>query len=186
LKEAVFPFTMFPEVDPVLGPEMRSTGEVMGIADSFGMAYFKAEEGAKPALPVKGTVLISIADKNEPAVADMAKRFQALGFIIKATEGTKKMLDSFGIKSEHILKIYEGRPNIVDGIKNREIDLIINTPAGKRSLYDDSYIRKEAIKYNIPYITTTAAAAAAARGIEAFRTKQAGVRSLQSYHSDIK
>jgi carbamoyl-phosphate synthase large subunit len=186
LKEAVFPFTMFPEVDPVLGPEMRSTGEVMGIADSFGMAFFKAQEGAKPALPVKGTVLISIADKNEPAVADMAKRFHALGFTIKATEGTKKMLDDFGIKSEHILKIYEGRPNIVDGIKNREIDLIINTPAGKRSLYDDSYIRKEAIKYNIPYITTTAAAVAAARGIEAFRTKQAGVRSLQSYHSDIK
>jgi carbamoyl-phosphate synthase large subunit len=186
LKEAVFPFTMFPEVDPVLGPEMRSTGEVMGIADSFGMAFFKAEEGAKPALPVEGTVLISIADKSEPAVPDMAKRFHALGFNIKATEGTKKMLNSFGIKSEHILKIYEGRPNIVDGIKNREIDLIINTPAGKRSLYDDSYIRKEAIKYNIPYITTTAAAAAAARGIEAFRTKKANVRSLRSYHSDIK
>ncbi len=186
LKESVFPFPMFPEVDPVLGPEMRSTGEVMGIADSFGMAYFKAEEAAKPPLPTEGTVLISVSSKDVPAIPDMARRFAELGFTIKATEGTKKLLDSFGIPCEHILKLYEGRPNILDGIKNREINLVINTPVGKRSLHDDSYIRKEAIKYNIPYITTIAAAAAAARGIEAYRVKKAGVRSLQSYHSEIE
>jgi carbamoyl-phosphate synthase large subunit len=186
LKESVFPFSMFPEVDPVLGPERRSTGEVMGIADSVGMAYFKAEEAAKPPLPIKGTVLISVASKDVPAVPDMARRFAELGFTIKATEGTKKLLDSYDIPCEHILKLYEGRPNILDGIKNREIHLVINTPVGKRSLHDDSYIRKEAIKYNIPYITTIAAAAAAARGIEAYRIKKSGVRSLQSYHSDIK
>jgi carbamoyl-phosphate synthase large subunit len=150
------------------------------------MAYFKAEEAAKPPLPIKGTVLISVASKDVPAVPDMARRFAELGFTIKATEGTKKLLDSYDIPCEHILKLYEGRPNILDGIKNREIHLVINTPVGKRSLHDDSYIRKEAIRYNIPYITTIAAAAAAARGIEAYRIKKSGVRSLQSYHSDIK
>ena len=186
LKEAVFPFPMYPEVDPVLGPEMRSTGEVMGIADSFGMSFFKAEEAAKPPLPVEGTVLISVAVKEVPAVLDVARQFIQLGFKINATEGTKQLLDENGIDSEHMLKLYEGRPNIVDGIKNKEIQLIINTPAGKMSAYDDSYIRKEAIKFKIPYITTIAAAAAAAKGIEAYRKGKSDVRSLQSYHADIK
>jgi carbamoyl-phosphate synthase large subunit len=185
LKEAVFPFPMYPEVDPVLGPEMRSTGEVMGIADSFGMSFFKAEEAAKPPLPVEGTVLISVAVKEVPAVLNVARQFVQLGFKIRATEGTKQFLDENGIESEHILKLYEGRPNIVDGIKNKEIQLVINTPAGKMSAYDDSYIRKEAIKFKIPYITTIAAAAAAAKGIEAYRKGKSDVRSLQNYHADI-
>jgi carbamoyl-phosphate synthase large subunit len=185
LKEAVFPFSMYSEVDPVLGPEMRSTGEVMGIADSFGMSFFKAEEAAKPPLPVDGTVLISVAVKEVPAVLNVARQFVQLGFTIRATEGTKEFLDENGIASEHILKLYEGRPNIVDGIKNKEIQLVINTPAGKMSAYDDSYIRKEAIKFKIPYITTIAAAAAAAKGIEAYRKGKSDVRSLQNYHADI-
>ncbi len=185
LKEAVFPFPMFPEVDPVLGPEMRSTGEVMGIASTFGMAYFKAEEAAKPALPVEGTVLISVAVKESPALSNVARQFAGLGFRIKATDGTAQFLESNGIPCERILKLYEGRPNIVDGIKNGEIQLVINTPVGKLSAYDDSYIRKEAIKYKVPYITTIAAAAAAAKGIEAYRSGKSDVRSLQNYHAEI-
>jgi len=186
VKEAVFPFNMFPEVDPLLGPEMRSTGEVLGIASSFGLAYFKAEEAAKPALPVEGTVLITVSEHDRPAVLDVAKQFAELGFKIKATQGTHQFLVSRGIASEHILKLYEGRPNISDAIKNREIQLVVNTPAGKLSQYDDSYIRKSAIKYKIPYITTLAAASAAAKGIAAYRTGKDEVRSLQSFHADIK
>ena len=186
LKEAVFPFPMFPEVDPLLGPEMRSTGEVLGIADSFGLAFFKAEEAAQQMLPEKGTVLITVSQKDAPTLLDVAQQFKELGFKIKATRGTREFLNSKGIESEFILKMYEGRPNIVDGIKNGEIQLVINTPAGKLSQYDDSYIRKTAIKYRIPYITTLAAASAAARGIAAHRKGSSGVRSLQSYHADIK
>jgi carbamoyl-phosphate synthase large subunit len=186
VKEAVFPFPMFPEVDPLLGPEMRSTGEVLGIADSFGLAFFKAEVAAQQLLPLDGTVLISIFSKDKPAALEVAKRFNELGFKIKATRGTRKFLAKHGIKSELILKMHEGRPNIVDGIKNREIQLVINTPSGKLSKYDDSYIRKAAIKYKAAYITTLAAAAAAAKGISAYRNGKLEVKSLQSYHSDIK
>jgi carbamoyl-phosphate synthase large subunit len=186
VKEAVFPFSMFPEVDPVLGPEMRSTGEVLGIADSFGLAFFKAEEGAQQALPTEGTVLITVSTKDRPAVLEVAREFADLGFKIRATVGTGEFLASRGIESELILKMHEGRPNIVDEIKNGEIQLVVNTPSGKLSQYDDSYIRKAAIKYHVPYITTLAAAAAAAKGIAAHRKGRAGVRSLQSYHADIK
>ncbi|MCK4697307.1 MAG: carbamoyl-phosphate synthase large subunit, partial [Dehalococcoidia bacterium] len=167
VKEAVFPFNMFPEVDPILGPEMRSTGEVLGIADSFGLAFFKAEEAAQQLLPNNGTVLITVSVKDRPAVLEVAKQFMELGFKIKATRGTRKFLSSRGIKSDLILKMQEGRPNIVDAIMNGEIQLTINTPSGKLSQYDDSYIRKAAIKYKVPYITTLAAAAAAAKGIAA-------------------
>jgi len=186
IKEAVFPFNMFPEVDPLLGPEMRSTGEVLGIADSFGAAYFKAQVAAQQMLPTDGTVLITVSIKDRPAVCEVAQKLAGLGFKIIATEGTGQFLASRGIKSELILKMHEGRPNIVDGIMNGEIQLVINTPSGKLSQYDDSYIRKAAIKYKVPYITTLAAAAAAARGIEAYRQGSPEVRSLQSYHADIK
>jgi len=186
VKEAVFPFNMFPEVDPILGPEMRSTGEVLGIADSFGLAFFKAEEAAQQLLQNDGTVLITVSEKDRPAVFEVAKQFMELGFKIKATRGTRKFLSSRGIKSDLILKMQEGRPNIVDAIMNGEIQLTINTPSGKLSQYDDSYIRKAAIKYKVPYITTLAAAAAAAKGIAAYRKGKPGVKALQSYHADIK
>ncbi|MDD4161223.1 MAG: carbamoyl-phosphate synthase large subunit [Methanothrix sp.] len=186
VKESVFPFNMFPEVDPLLGPEMRSTGEVLGLADSFGMAFYKAEEAAKQTLPEKGTVLITIAGKDRAGVLDVAQQFAGLGFDIKATEGTHKFLAEKGVKTDLILKLHEGRPNIDDAIKNRQIQLVINTPIGKASKYDDSYIRKAAIKYKVPYITTIAAASAAAKGIAALRKGRSGVKSLQEYHADIK
>jgi carbamoyl-phosphate synthase large subunit len=188
IKQAVFPFNMFPEVDPLLGPEMRSTGEVLGLADSFGNAFYKAQEGNQTPLPLKGSVLITvtIAVYEEKEVIQLGKEFKQLGFRIFATEGTHKLLTDNGIKAEKILKLHEGRPNILDAIKNEEINLIINTPVGKKSMYDDSYIRKSAIKYKIPYITTISAALAATKGISAQIANRTGVRSLQEYHSDIK
>jgi carbamoyl-phosphate synthase large subunit len=186
VKEAVFPFNMFPEVDPLLGPEMRSTGEVLGIADCYGLAFFKAEEAAQQLLPTDGTVLITVSTKDRPAVADVAKQFAELGFKIRATQGTHQFLASHGIESELILKMHEGRPNIVDALMNGEIQLVINTPSGKLSQYDDSYIRKTAIKYKVPYMTTLAAASATAKGIYTYRQGKSGVKALQSYHADIK
>ncbi|MCJ7547054.1 MAG: carbamoyl-phosphate synthase large subunit [Deltaproteobacteria bacterium] len=184
VKEAVFPFNMYPEVDPLLGPEMRSTGEVLGLADSFGLAFFKSQEAAGQRLPTEGCVLITVSQRERPAVLQVAEEFHKLGFQIKATEGTHLFLKAHGIPSERILKMHEGRPNIVDGIMNREIGLIINTPSGRLSKYEDSYIRKAAIKYKVPYITTLAAATAAAKGIAAFRLGKGRVRSLQAYHSE--
>jgi carbamoyl-phosphate synthase large subunit len=185
VKEAVFPFDMLPEVDPLLGPEMRSTGEVLGMANSFGLAFYKAQEAAKQHLPLQGTVLITVSERDRPAVLELARQFDDLGFKIMATVGTHAFLAEHGIQSEHILKMHEGRPNIVDAIKNKEIQLVINTPSGKLSKYDDSYIRKAAIKHKVPYITTLAAALAAARGIGAKRNRQSTVRSLQDYHKTI-
>ncbi len=185
VKEAVFPFNMFPEVDPLLGPEMRSTGEVLGMADSFGLAFYKAQEGAQQVLPSEGSVLITVSEKDRPAVLEVAREFDNLDFKIKSTIGTHTFLSEHDIQSELILKMHEGRPNIVDGIKNKEIHLVINTPSGKLSKYDDSYIRKAAIKYKVPYITTLAAALAAARGIAAYRQGKDSVRSLQEYHAGI-
>ncbi|OGP52956.1 MAG: carbamoyl phosphate synthase large subunit [Deltaproteobacteria bacterium RBG_13_52_11] len=186
VKEAVFPFNMFPEVDPILGPEMRSTGEVLGLAESFGLAFFKSQEAAGQRLPTDGTVLLTVSQQERPAVLEVAREFHTLGFKIKATEGTHAFLDEHGIPSEHILKMHEGRPNIVDGIMNKEIDLIINTPSSRLSKYDDSYIRKAAIKYKVPYITTLSAAMAAAKGIAAYRRGKGRVRSLQDYHRHIQ
>ncbi len=184
VKEAVFPFSMFQEVDPVLGPEMRSTGEVLGIAKSFGLAYWKAQE-AVTALPTSGTVLITVTENDRPAVEEVAKQFAKLGFKIIATAGTHAFLSGKNIPSTQILKEHEGRPNITDAIKNKEIQLIINTPAGKLSMYGDSYIRKAAIKYKVPYITTLAAALAAAKGIAAYLEGKSDVTPLQKYHADI-
>ncbi len=186
VKEAVFPFNMFPEVDPLLGPEMRSTGEVLGMAETFGLAFFKAEEAAQQILPAQGTVLITVNQNDKGGVLEIAREFETMGFQIRATRGTHQFMDQHGIHSEMILKMHEGRPNIADAIKNGEIQLVINTPSGKRSVEDDSYIRKAAIKYKIPYITTIAAAASSAKGIRAFRKGHGRVKSLQRYHGEIR
>jgi len=185
VKEAVFPFNMFPEVDPVLGPEMRSTGEVLGLADSFGLAFYKAEEAASQTLPSAGTVLITVSDRDKASIVEVARAFVALGFKIRTTGGTCDFLKSRGIQTEGILKMHEGRPNIVDAIKNSEIQLVINTPSGRLSQHDDSYIRKAAIKYKVPYITTAAAAVAAVKGIAALEKGHGQVKSLQQYHKEI-
>jgi carbamoyl-phosphate synthase large subunit len=186
VKEAVFPFNMFPGVDPVLGPEMRSTGEVLGLADSYGLAFFKSQEATQTSLPIEGTVLITIADRDKQKILEFAKNFMDMKFKILATGGTKVFLEEHGIACEYIRKVHEGRPNIADAIVNGEIDLIINTPAGKTSEYDDSYIRKNAIKYKIPYITTTSAALSSTRGIKARRNGAYKVKSLQEYHLGIE
>jgi carbamoyl-phosphate synthase large subunit len=185
VKEAVFPFYFYPEVDPVLGPEMRSTGEVLGMAASFGMAYFKAQDAAQSRLPLSGTVLITVADKDKAAVIDVARRFQGLGFAIMATGGTRESLAAHGIPSQQVNKMHESRPHIADLIKNGDIQIVINTPRGKASKADDSYIRKAAIRYKVPYVTTVAAALAAAKGIEACKNSPADVKSLQGYHADF-
>ena len=187
VKEAVFPFNMFQEVDPVLGPEMRSTGEVLGISPSFGEAYYKAQEATQTRLPEGGTVLLSVCDRDKPELIEIAQAFSDLGFKIVATGNTYAMIKEAGIECEKIHKLYEGRPNIADQIANGEIQLLINTPAGKTSVHDDSYIRKAAIKHRIPYMTTMAAAKASAEGIKAIKENHSfGVKSLQAHHADIK
>jgi carbamoyl-phosphate synthase large subunit len=164
---------------------MRSTGEVLGMADSFGLAYFKAQEAAKPQLPTVGTVLISVSKRERGGLVPVARDFAHLGMKIVATEGTHLFLKEHRIDSERVNKLQEGRPNIVDLITNKEIQLVINTPVGKLSQDDDSYIRKTAIRYKIPYITTIAAASAAAKGIAERRKGVGAVKSLQEYHADI-
>ena len=187
VKEAVFPFNMFQEVDPLLGPEMRSTGEALGLSSNWGKAFYKAQEGAGTALPLEGTVLISVNSKDKDECIEVAKGFSNLGFKILATEGTCKTLDASGITATQINKINEGRPNILDAMTNGEIDFIVNTPVGKESTIDDSYIRKNAIRNHIPYMTTLAAAKAAVTGIKAEREGEGNpVRSLQDYHASIK
>jgi carbamoyl-phosphate synthase large subunit len=185
VKEAVFPFDMFPEVDPVLGPEMRSTGEVLGMAENAGLAFYKAQEAAKQHLSMEGTVLITVSEPDRARALEVARRFSELGFALKATVGTRNYLAEHGIMSELILKRHEGSPNITDAIANGEIQLVVNTPSGKLSVEDDSYIRKAAIKYKVTYITTTTAAVSAAKGIAALRKGHGEVRSLQEYHADI-
>ncbi len=183
VKEAVFPFNMFQEVDPLLGPEMRSTGEVLGLASTTGEAFFKAEEAAQAALPLEGTVLVSVNRKDKPEVQELCRVLHADGFRILATEGTAKLIRESGIPVETVKKLHEGRPNIVDLITNGQIQLLINSPAGKDSIYDDSYLRKAAIKHKVPYITTMAAAKAAAYGIQRIRENGMGeVKSLQEWH----
>ncbi len=187
VKEAVFPFNMFQEVDPVLGPEMRSTGEVLGIADKTGEAYFKAQEAANATLPTEGTVLISVNKKDKPEVAEVASIFSECGFKILATGGTCDLIQEAGIPAERVKKLYEGRPNILDLITNGKIQLIVNSPVGKDSIHDDSYLRKNAIKARVPYITTIDAARAAAEGIRYVKKHgDSEIRSLQEWHSLIK
>jgi carbamoyl-phosphate synthase large subunit len=185
VKEAVFPFNMFPEVDPVLGPEMKSTGEVMGIADTFGLAFYKAAEAAGARLPVEGNVLLTVADNDKPDLPPIARKIAELGFHIYATEKTSALLKGYRIPSTRVKKLHEGRPNIADSIKNRDIHLVINTPAGQSSKYDDSYIRKTATQYKVSYITSIAAAQASAEGIEATKKQQILPKSLQEYQQEV-
>ncbi|MDA3927290.1 MAG: carbamoyl-phosphate synthase large subunit [Kiritimatiellae bacterium] len=185
VKEAVFPFNMFQEVDPVLGPEMRSTGEVLGLAETPGLAFYKAQEATNSILPVAGTVLLSVNDAGKEEILPAAKALQGAGFAILATESTHVFLQANGVESKKINKMHEGRPNIADAIANGEIQLVINTPIGKTGMNDDSYIRKAAIKYNIPYVTTVAAAKATTTGIVERISKQTDVKSLQEYHKMI-
>ena len=187
VKEAVFPFNMFPEVDPILGPEMRSTGEVLGLAETVGEAYFKAQEGAKAVLPLQGTVLLSISDGDKEEAVPVARAFYEDGFKIIATEGTAKLISEAGIPVERVNKIYEGQPNIEDWIINGKIQLIVNTPAGKTAAHDDSYLRKGAIKHRVTYITTMVAAKAAAEGINQMNKHgNSEVLSLQEWHALIQ
>ncbi len=185
VKEAVFPFNMFPEVDPLLGPEMRSTGEVLGLADSFGLAFYRAQEATGTSLPLQGSVLLTVAETDKPVILEVAKTFERLGFKLLATAGTAAFLEAGGVTAIPVQKMHEGRPNIGDLLKNGEIQLVINTPIGKQSIYDDSYIRKTAIRYKIPYITTAAAAQAAAMGIAARRQGKGDICALQSYHARL-
>ena len=186
VKEAVFPFNMFQEVDPVLGPEMRSTGEVLGLASTVGEAFFKAEEATQTKLPLSGTVLISVNDRDKAELAEVARGFLSCGFQIIATEGTYSALTAAGIPAQRVAKINEGRPNVLDRITNGDVTLIVNTPLGKKGATDDSYIRKAAIKGRVPYVTTMAAAKATVEGIKAAldpETRQ--VKSLQEFHAEI-
>lgn len=186
VKEAVFPFNMFPEVDPLLGPEMRSTGEVLGLSDNYGEAFCKAQEATQTRLPLKGTVLISVNRRDKPEAAEIAKGFADCGFRILSTGETCSLIQAAGIPAERVKKLYEGRPNILDMITNGQIDLIINSPSGKESIHDDSYLRKAAIKAKIPYMTTMAAAKAAVAGIRYVKKHGRGdVKSLQQLHSEI-
>lgn len=187
VKEAVFPFNMFPEVDPVLGPEMRSTGEVLGISENFGEAFFKAQEATQTTLPLEGTALISVNDNDKAELPEVVKILSECGFDFVATGRTYELIKSLGYKVKKAAKMYEGRPDVSDFIINREVQLVINTPIGKKSAQDDSYIRKSAIRAKVPYITTMAAAKATAEGIKAVKAGNvSAVKSLQELHASIK
>ena len=186
VKEAVFPFNMFQEVDPILGPEMRSTGEVLGLSPSYGEAFYKAQEATQSKLPLGGTVLISVNRKDKEEVVEVARLFHEDGFHIVATGATYELIREAGIPAEFVKKRSEGRPNTLDLITNGKIDLIVNSPVGKDSVNDDSYLRKAAIKGKIPYMTTIAAARATAKGIRYVKSHESGeVKSLQELHSEI-
>ena len=187
VKEAVFPFNMFPEVDPILGPEMRSTGEVLGLSTYYGEAFYKAQEASQSPLPLGGTALLSVNRKDKAEIVEIAKYLKDDGFKILATGNTYEVITEAGIEAEKIKKLYEGRPNILDAITNGQIDLIINSPVGKDSVNDDSYLRKAAIKAKVSYMTTTAAARATAKGINYVNKNGDGaIASLQEHHAMIK
>lgn len=185
VKEAVFPFNMFQEVDPVLGPEMRSTGEVLGMASSFGEAFAKAQEATQTRLPLSGTVLISVNDRDKAELLDVARGFVDCGFGIITTEGCGRLLKENGIEASTVAKLNEGRPNVLDVITNGEVSIVINTPNDKKGSADDSYIRKGVIKGRVPYMTTMAEAKAAVSGIKAMQQQKFGVKSLQDFHREI-
>jgi carbamoyl-phosphate synthase large subunit len=186
VKEAVFPFTKLPGVDTVLGPEMRSTGEVMGIADSFGMAFAKAQISADGALPLAGTIFVTVNDNDKNTVVPIVRRFHGLGFRVLATEGTARHLRARGIPAARVLKVYEGRPNAIDLLLSGEIQLLINTPLGKLTQQDDYAIRRAALQHRVPYTTTLSAAAAACDAIIALRSRTGEVRSLQEWHAQAR
>ncbi|MCK4981298.1 MAG: carbamoyl phosphate synthase large subunit, partial [Victivallaceae bacterium] len=172
---------MFPEVDPLLGPEMRATGEVMGVAANYGLAFYKAQESAGAILPTGGTLLLSVAGRERQNLLHIAQKASELGFKIVATEGTAKFLMENDIDATVVKKLHEGRPNIGDMIKNKEINLIVNTPIGREGKHDDSYIRMMAIQNKIPYVTTLAAAKASLTGIEAVSKEAIEPKALQEY-----
>jgi carbamoyl-phosphate synthase large subunit len=182
VKEAVFPFNKLHGVDLILGPEMRSTGEVMGIADQFGMAFAKAQQAADGALPLEGGVFITVNDHDKVTVVPIARRLHELGFRIFATEGTARHIRVRGIPAEAVIKVYEGRPNVVDLLVSGQIQLLVNTPLGKLTQRDDYIIRAAALAHRIPYTTTMSAASAACDAIVALKSRTREVRSLQEWH----
>jgi len=183
VKESVMPFDRFPDVDALLGPEMKSTGEVMGIDSDFGSAYAKAQFGAGQHLPDKGTVFISVKDRDKKAALALAAQFHKMGFMIMATRGTSSFLKNHGISNKMINKVSMGRPHVVDAIKNKEIQMVINTGSGGETRRDGYKIRRAAIKFNIPYTTTIAGAMAMCNGIAAFKKKALSVKTIQEYNS---
>jgi carbamoyl-phosphate synthase large subunit len=182
IKSPVFPFAKFRGVDSLLGPEMKSTGEVMGVAESFGAAFAKAQMSAGVRLPRGGTVFISVNDGDKPNVVPIARDFEDLGFRIVATSGTRQLLEEHGVRSELVFKVGEGRPNIVDHVKSRKVDLLVNTPLGRLSHFDEKAIRRAATTYNVPCITTLSGAAASVNAIRSLQREKLTVRSLQEYH----
>jgi carbamoyl-phosphate synthase large subunit len=182
VKEAVFPFTKLPDVDTLLGPEMRSTGEVMGIADSMGMAFAKAQSGAGSPLPLEGSVFVTVNDSDKPTVTPIVRRFHEMGYEIMATDGTARYLRSRGIPTKRVLKIHEGRPNIADLILSGQVQLLINTPLGKLTQKDDYFIRRTSLQRGIPYVTTMSAASAACDAVLALRSRRGAVRCLQEWY----
>ena len=183
MKESVFPFRRFPGVDPVLGPEMKSTGEVMGIDESFGVAFYKSQIAAGMVLPTEGKVLFSIRPKDKAAILPVAARLSELGFTILATEGTANYFNTHGLKAKTVFKVSEGRPNIVDLMMNGEIDLVFNTPSGRKKTRSDAfYLRRTALEFEIPYFTTVAGAKAACEAIESLKKGEISVRPLQDYY----
>jgi carbamoyl-phosphate synthase large subunit len=184
VKSPVFPWGKFPGVDTVLGPEMKSTGEVMGVADNFGEAFAKAQISAGQVLPLEGTVFLSINDHDKKSIADLAKSFQDMGFHLVATSGTAAVLEAAGMQPERVYKVKEGRPNVVDLIKGDRIQLIINTPRGPDTFFDEKAIRRAAVMARIPTITTLAAARAAAEGISALQRGTLSVVALQTLHAE--
>ena len=182
VKEAVFPFNRFPKVDTLLGPEMKSTGEVMGIDESFGLAFAKAQFGVGFKLPEKGNVFLSVRDRDKEALVPIARELAQMGFTIMATRGTSRYLKIKGIDNRKVNKIREGRPHVVDYIKNGEIQLVINTSMGKKTVSDSYQIRRATLLYNIPYATTIPGARALVDGISAIRKGDWGVRNIQKYH----
>jgi carbamoyl-phosphate synthase large subunit len=183
VKSPVFPWNKFAGVDTVLGPEMRSTGEVMGVAATFGEAFAKAQLAAGQVLPTSGTVFFSVNDPDKPAVVDLVRRYVDLGFKIVATEGTANVLEKAGIIVQRVFKVKEGRPNIVDLIKGDRIQLLVNTPRGQDTFFDEKAIRRAAVLARIPSITTIAAAQAAVEGIHAMQSRQTTVYALQQLHA---
>jgi carbamoyl-phosphate synthase large subunit len=181
VKEAVFPFARFPGVDTILGPEMRSTGEVMGLDSAFPVAFAKSQFGAGSPLPISGTLFVSVRDADKQRIVETARRLAGLGFRVIATSGTQRFLAGEGILCDKINKVLEGRPHIVDAIKNGDVQLVINTTEGAQALADSRSLRRAALLHKVPYFTTLAGANAAALGIEALLGGQLEVRPLQSY-----
>jgi carbamoyl-phosphate synthase large subunit len=186
VKEAVFPFNKIPDADPLLGPEMRSTGEVMGHADSFGLAFAKAQIAADGSLPLEGTVVVTVHDRDKPKATPIIRRLHELGFDIRATAGTAKYLRSRGVPCETVLKVHEGRPHIIDLLLSGKIQLLVNTPLGKHAQQDDYMIRRTAIARGIPYTTTLSAASAASDAIIALRSRRLTVTSIQERSAGLE